>query len=129
MTELANEFSRFWVADGILYSKFTQKTNIDLDILKTLIEMRHSISNNVNQYWCYDIRDGSGFPKECREYADKYGQDFLFACALVINSHLQKFLFNAYQKLNKPKIPFQAFTDEAKAVEWLNELKAQNEFS
>ncbi len=126
MAKLANEFMQFWVADGILFSKFTHKTNFDLDIIKELIEMRHSISNNLNQYWCYDVREASGFPKECREYADKYGQDFLSACALIINSHIQKFLFNAYQKLNKSKIPFKAFTNEEKAVEWLNELKAQN---
>lgn len=126
MTELANEFMHFWIADGILYSKFTHKTTFDLDVIKKLIEMRHTISDNVNQYWCYDVRDANSFPKECRDYADKYGQDYLFACALIINSHIQKFLFNAYLKLKKSQIPLQAFTNRDKAVAWLNELKLQN---
>lgn len=126
MTELENEFMQFWIADGILHSKFTQRTNFDLDVIKKLIDMRHTISNNANQYWCYDVREANGFPKECRDYADMYGQDFLFATAVIINSHIQKFLFNAYQKLKKSKIPFQAFTNEEKAVAWLNEIKAQN---
>ena len=129
MTELENEFVRIWVADGILYSKFTQRTNFDLDIIKKLIDIRHTISNNSNQYWCYDVREANGFSKECREYVDEYGQDFLFASAVVINSHIQKFLFNAYLKLKKPKIPFQAFTNTEKAVAWLNEIKAQNSLS
>jgi hypothetical protein len=127
MTELENEFIRFWVVDGILYSKFKRKVNFDLDIIKKLIETRHTISNNANQYWCYDVKEASGFPKECRDYVDVYGQDFLFACALVINSHIQKFLFNAFLKLKKSKIPFQAFTNNEKATEWLMEIKEMNE--
>lgn len=127
MTELENEFMRFWVVDGILHSKFRHKVNFDLEIIQKLIEMRHAISNNANQYWCYDVREAYGFSKECRDYVDIHGQDFLFACALVINSHIQKFLFNAYIKLKKSKIPFQVFIDKEKAIEWLMEIKAKNE--
>ena len=101
MTELENEFMRFWIDDGILYSKFKHQVNFDLEKIQKLIETRHIISNNVNQYWCYDVEDANGFSKECRDYADTYGQDLLFACALVINSHVQKFLFNAFLKLKK----------------------------
>lgn len=127
MSELENEFIRFWVEDGILHSKFKHEVYVDLDIIKKLIELRHIISNNVNQYWCYDVGEVKGFPKECRDYVDIHGQDFLFACAIVINSHIQKFLFNAFLKLKHSKIPFQAFTDKEKAVEWLLEIKAKNE--
>jgi hypothetical protein len=95
-------------------------------MLKQLIEIRHTISNNAGQYWCYNAKEAVSFPKECRDYADIYGQDFLFATGVVINSHIQKFLFNAYLKLNKPKTPLQAFTNTEKAVAWLNEIKAQN---
>ncbi len=127
MAQLENEFIRFWVADGILYSKFKHEVNFDLEIIKKLIETRHAISNNVNQYWCYDVKEANDFSKECRDYVDIHGQDFLFACALVINSHIQKFLFNAFLKLKKSKIPFQAFTNKEKAVEWLMEIKAKND--
>lgn len=129
MTELENEFIRFWIDDGILYSKFKCEVNFDLDKIKQLIETRHAISNNVNQYWCYDVKEGIGFSKECRDYADVYGQDFLFACALVINSHIQKFLFNTFLKLKKSKIPFQTFTNKEKATEWLMEIKGKNEIN
>ena len=127
MTELENEFIRFWVADGILCSKFKREVNFDLDTIKKLIENETYYLNNVNQYWCYDVKEANGFPKECRDYAHIYGQDFLFACALVINSHIQKFLFNAFLKLKKSKIPFQTFTNKEKAMEWLLEIKAKNE--
>lgn len=126
MIELENQFMRFWIADGILYSNFKHQVNFDVHILQQLIETRHTISNNTNQYWCYDVTNANGFSKECRDYVDIHGQEFLFACALIINSHIQKFLFNAYQKLKKSKIPFQAFTNTEKAVEWLNALKLQN---
>jgi hypothetical protein len=127
MTELENEFIQFWVVDGILHSKFKFEVVMDLDKIKKLIAARHTISNDVNQYWCYDVGEVRGFSKECRDHAEIYGQDFLFACAVVINSHIQKFLFNTFLKLKKSKIPFQAFTNKEKAVEWLNEVKAKNE--
>lgn len=126
MIELENEFVRFWLADGILYSKYTKTVSFDVNLLKQLIEIRHTISNNTSQYWCYNIGGGVGFPKECRDYADIHGQEFLFGTGVVINSHIQKFLFNAYLKLNKPKTPLKAFTNTEKAVEWLNALKLQN---
>jgi len=67
MTELENEFIRFWVSDGILYSKFKCEVNFDLDKIKKLIETRHVISNYDNQYWCYDVKEANGFSKECRD--------------------------------------------------------------
>lgn len=127
MIELENEFIRFWVVDGILHSKFKMEVNMDLDMIQKLIEVRHAISDNVNQYWCYDVEEVKSFPKECRDYVDIYGQDFLFATAVVINSHIQKFLFNTFLKLKKSKIPFQAFTNKEKAIQWLWEIKSKNE--
>lgn len=129
MTELENEFARFWIADGIMYSEFKFEVNVDLPKVQELIETRHTISGNVSQYWCYDVSKGKGFPKESRDYAEIYGQDFLFASALVINSHIQKFLFNAFLKLKKSKIPFQVFTNKEKAVEWLRLIKVKNELN
>jgi hypothetical protein len=127
MTELENEFIRFWVVDGILHSEFKCEVIVDLYKVKQLIEARHAISANVKQYWCYDVSKGKGFPKESRDYVEIYGQEFLFASAVIINSHTQKFLFNTFLKLKKSQIPFQAFTNKQKAVEWLNDLKAKNE--
>lgn len=127
MTELENEFIRFWVADGILFSEFKCELNMDLDIIQKVIESRHTISNKANQYWVYDVKKVKSFPKECRDYVDIYGQDFLYGCAAIIDSHIQKFLFNTFMKLKKSKVPFQAFTNKEKAVEWLLEIKEKNE--
>jgi hypothetical protein len=127
MTELENDFIRFWVADGILYSKFKRELSIDLDKIQGIIESRHTISDNVNQYWVYDVTEVKSFPKECRDYVDIYGQEFLYGCAAIIDSHIQKFLFNTFLKLKKSKVPFQAFTNKEKAVEWLLEIKEKNE--
>lgn len=127
MTELENDFIRFWVADGILFSKFKRELSIDLDKIQGIIESRHTISNNVNQYWVYDVTEVKAFPKECRDYVDIYGQELLYGCAAIIDSHIQKFLFNTFLKLKKSKVPFQAFTNKEKAVEWLLEIKEKNE--
>lgn len=124
--ELENEFMRFWIDEGILYSEFKFEVNVDLNKVKQLISTRHTISGNVNQYWCYDISKGVGFPKESRDYVEIYGQDFLDASAVVINSHIHKFLFNTFIKLKKPRIPFMFFTKKEDAVKWLIAIKAKN---
>lgn len=62
-------------------------------------------------------------PKEARDYADQYGQDYLHAVAVLVNSHITKFIFNSYLKLKSPIMPFHVFADSEKAMSWLLEAK------
>lgn len=66
---------------------------VDLKIMSKLIELRHEISNNTNQYWCMDGTKLLSLNKEARDYAEKYGQDFIYANAMIVNSHVTKFIF------------------------------------
>lgn len=126
-TEIKNEFAKFWIEDNILFSKFKEGLVINLSVAKQLIEMRHGISNGKKQYWCYDTNGVKSYPKESRDYSEIHGQDFLHAAALVIKSHITTFMFNAFSKINKPRIPFKAFRTEEEAVVWLKKIKAENE--
>ena len=81
------------------------------------------ISNNKHQYWCMDGTKVLSVNKEARDYASIHGQDFIYANATVINSHLTKAIFNAFFILKKPEIPFLFFTRKEKAIEWLFEQK------
>ncbi len=124
MYKLENDFVKFWIEDGFLFSEF--KHPIDLTIKEAIqtVELRHEISNFEKQYWCYDCRNVKSMPKEVRDYADIYGQEWLYASAVILNSHLTMFMFNIFMKLKTPKIPFKAFTTKADALKWLNNLKS-----
>ncbi|MBI1838015.1 MAG: hypothetical protein HYR91_12195 [Flavobacteriia bacterium] len=126
MESVQNEFIKFYFEDDILKSKYLKPTIINLENAKNLIDLRHVISKNEKQYWCYDISLLSSMEKSGRDYAEIHGQDFLHACAVVTKSHITKFIFNIFVQIKRPKIPFRSFNDEAKAVAWLLELKKSN---
>ena len=67
------------------------------------------------------------FVQEARDYADLHGQEYLYATAVLVNSHITKFIFNTFLKLKSANFPFQVFTSKEKAIEWLLELKQKNE--
>lgn len=121
-----NEYIKFWFENGILISRFQEGIELDLVKIKELIRIREEISGGEMQYWLYDITNLKSVSKEVRDYADRYGQDYLNGVAVLVNSHITKFMFNTYLKLNKPKVLFQVFANKEKAVEWLLEIKTEN---
>ncbi|MBA0884158.1 DUF7793 family protein [Flavobacterium undicola] len=121
-----NEYIKFWFENGILISRFQEGVELDLVKIKELIRIREEISRGEMQYWLYDITNLKSVSKEVRDYADRYGQDYLNGVAVLVNSHITKFMFNTYLKLNKPKVLFQVFANKEKAVEWLLEIKTEN---
>ncbi len=117
----------FWLEDGILHSTFKTPIHFTIDLGEQLIQKRHEVSNFQKQYWCYDFTKVLSMPKECRDHANKYGQEFLYASAAVVKSSIQAFIVNFFIKLKNPKVPFKAFTSKDEAIAWLKELKKQNE--
>lgn len=129
MDKIENEYVRFWFENGILFNELKSPTQITKEVMEGLVELRTQISNTNNQYWCMDGINIKSVDKDARDYADKYGQDFLFACATVVNSHITKFIFNTFLKLKGSKIPMQVFTKRDDALNWLLEIKAKNEIN
>ena len=125
MTKLENDNIRYWVEDGILHNELKKPVIMTLETVKEFIALRHEISENKKQYWCSDVTRIKSFTKEGRDYADIHGQDFLHACAGIVNSHVTMYLFNIFVKIKTIKIPFRAFTSREKAVLWLNQLKKE----
>lgn len=123
MKEVANDFVKFWIKEGILYSKFKKPVVIDIEKVKILIDLRHEISAGEKQYWCYNFDGVKSYDKEARDYADIHGQEYLHACAVLLNSHITKFTLNAFMKLKRPLIPLRGFTKKENAVNWLREIK------
>lgn len=127
MKKLKNEYVECWIEDEILYSRFLQPIDMKLEPMKQIISLRHEISAGKKQYWCFIANGIKSYPKEARDYSAIHGQEYVHACAAVVNSHIAMFIFNAFQKINKPSIPFRAFRTEVSAVDWLKKLKEENE--
>ena len=125
--EVENDFIKFWIEDNILHSQFKKPTIGTLENIKAIISLRHEVSAGEKQYWCYDFGGIKSFDKVARDYADKHGQDNLHACAVVLNSHITKFIVNTFMLLKNPVVPLRGFTKKSEAINWLNELKKKNE--
>lgn len=124
---MENSYIKFWFENGILFSEYKTSVELDNERMNEVIAMRHEISNEQHQYWCYNIHKVKSISKEARDYAEKNGQEYLHGCATVVNSSITKFIFNTFLKLKKPSIPFQVFNNKEDAVCWLKELKRKNE--
>ena len=126
MKELENDFIKFWIENGILHSQFKKSTDGSLENIKEMIDLRNQISDGKKQYWCYDFNGIKSYDKNARDYAEKNGQELLYGCAAVLNSHITKFILNTFMILKKPAVPLKGFTNQNDAINWLNELKRKN---
>jgi hypothetical protein len=127
MKEVENDFIKFWIEDNILYSQYKKPTDGTIENIKAIIDLRNDISDDKKQYWCYDFNGIKSYDKDARDYAEKNGQEHLYACAAILNSHIAKFILNAFMILKKPTVPLRGFTKKNDAINWLNELKEKNE--
>ena len=127
MKKLSNDFVTFWQEDGLLFSEFKHDVILNLNVCSELIRLRHEISADEKQYWCYDFKRVISMPREGKEYAEQYGQDYLHASAAVVYNHLQKYIVNIFIAMKNPTVPFKAFTNKEKAILWLKEIKEKNE--
>jgi predicted RNA-binding protein Jag len=127
MNKIENDFVIFWVEEGILFSKYKKDVVLDLETVTELIEMREKISVQENQYWLYDLTRVKNNTNEARHYVGEHGHNFLNACAIIVDSYVTKFMFTSYKKFKSPDFPFASFTNREEALQWLFEIKANNE--
>lgn len=128
-SQLENDEVKFQIVDEILFTEFKQQLNITKYNVKEIIDLRHRISDNQKQYWCLDFNGIKSYSKEAQDYASEHGQEFLFACATIANTHFAKFMINFFLIVKKPKVPLKVFTQKEDAVKWLIEQKRLNEKS
>lgn len=126
-TLIENEHIIYWIEEDILFSEFKKSIVVDEEQCKRLIEHRHKLSNGNHQYWLLSMSLVQSYTKEAQAYADAFGQDYLHACAVLVDTHMLKYFADTYEKAKPPKIPFKIFKDKITAINWLKELKNQNE--
>jgi hypothetical protein len=84
MREASNDFVKFWMEDGIMYSRFLKEVQLDLECIQEFIQFRHEFSQGEKKYWLHDMKGLKIMTKDAKEYGDKYGQEFLYAGAIVV---------------------------------------------
>ena len=123
MKLLIGKYIKFWIEDEIVIGEPLKAQTYDLNIVREAIELRHEISDNKDQYVCFDIRKITNYEKEAIDYVQKHGKDFILAYAIVVDSSFTKFFMNVTSVLQNSPLKFKAFRKKEDAIEWLKSLK------
>ena len=120
------DFYRFKYEDDIMFMTYINGP-ITLDIAKEIVAKRCEKMNKEDVFILIDDMNLKSIDQEARAYlSSDEGVKGLKAGALVVSSAFSKHMANFFLKItvNKQKIPTRLFTDRQEAIDWLNELKA-----
>ena len=125
---LENEFVEFWIEDGIIYNRYKPDLKkLTLDVAERIVQDRLTVSNGVTMPVFIDLTNAISMDKVARKYlATGDAMRYLSASALLVRNEITKLGGNIYVRIGKPSIPTKLFTDQEKAIHWLQQFKYLN---
>lgn len=121
-----NEYVELRLVHGILHIHFKPNIAITEDVAREIVRARLEFTENKTYP---GIGDDSGIwsiDKSARDYfASEEGTRGVSAAALVLKSSFSKLLGNFILKVSRPSQPARIFTNEKRALEWLQQYKAE----
>lgn len=123
MTVYQDDYMRMELVGPILYADFVNpKTVITKELAERSIKNRLELTNNTPHLLCMRTSGFRYASKEVRDYMKKEGGEGVIAAAFVMSDIVSYVFFNIFAKLASKvdDTPLKCFSDEKKAVEWLN---------
>ncbi|MBN1115780.1 MAG: STAS/SEC14 domain-containing protein [Bacteroidales bacterium] len=106
--------------NNILYFRMAEKSTIDIDAAKKILELASNLSNNLDHCNLVDIRKMTFMSGDARKYFGQQNKSSVKAVAILANPKLHKPLINLYLKFSRPTLPTRQFDTEEEALIWLN---------
>lgn len=107
--------------DGIVRCKAFKYSLHTLEDAKENIEAVRVLANGKRVPVLVDITEVKGADREARSYlGSEEVAAVQSAAALIVGSPISKLVGNFFIGLNKTKFPTKLFTDEKRAMKWLN---------
>jgi DNA-binding phage protein len=118
-----NEYVEMYIEDGILIARYLTK-KIDLKTAKHIVSARKEFSQNRLYAGLADASKVTSVTRDAREYlSSAEAIEGLLAGAILSGSSFNAFIANFFVKVTQPRIPTRIFTDEDKAIQWLQQFK------
>lgn len=114
------------IANGILIASYKKGVFITLDLAMDNVKDRIKYTND-NQFPVL-IKDYgvTRMDKDARVYlSSEDATKGIIAAAFVSGSVFSMFIINFFTKVNPPKMPVKAFSDELVALNWLSQFKSK----
>lgn len=113
-----------WSEDGIILSIYKPFLKITLDVACQLVESRLKLNKGIAMPLFIDVRKVSYADDKARKYlASEEGSKLISAGAMLVDGPISQFLANVFLKVYHPVAPLKIFTDQKKAIEWLQKYK------
>ena len=125
---ITTPYTRLEIIDDILYGVFFTGITIDLDIAKEIVKTRLEYTDYIPYPMFIHDSGVVSMNKEARDYFSEKdgGMQGTVAAALLLKSVYSEFLGNFFLRITKPDMPTKIFTDEKKALEWLQQFKTKS---
>jgi hypothetical protein len=126
MTErkLSSDIADVVLKNDVVYVYY-KKVSVTLEQIKAFIAaMKAEFADITPFLQVADISQQSNPRKEIRDYLGKTEvTDLFIANAIVATSLLSKMVGNLYLSFNKPQVPTKIFSNEAAALQWLEQFR------
>jgi hypothetical protein len=106
----------------ILRMKIMEDASIEVEDAVQNYEAASSLTNGEKHLLLVDAQANVYISKETRIYSAQTKPNSPLAIALVVNSTANRLIGNFYINFNKPKVPTKLFSNEEKALKWLEEF-------
>ena len=124
--KVETEYVYLKLTNGIVHVIFKSNLNIKLDIAQKIVNSRLELIDGKSYPTLVDGRNVISMDKETRDcFVSEKGREGVKAAAVLTGSVFNRFLSNFFLKVSfvKSYFPTRLFTDEAKAIEWLEQFK------
>lgn len=119
-----SEFADIFLLDGIVWVIYGENARITADKARIIVSERLKVTNGISRPTLADCRNGTSIDKASRAiFASEDAMKNVTAGALLFNNPIHRMFINAYLWFDKPPLPTAVFTDEKKAIEWLQLYK------
>ncbi len=124
---LENDHCLIWISNGILFIEYKPRLVINLEIAKQIVSDRLKVSNGITRPAILDARNFVSIDRATMKYyKTKETVQHVTSAAFLTGSALSSLAGNIFLTLEKPLVPTKLFTDEKKALEWLEKYKFLN---
>ncbi len=117
---IENQHIRIWKEERIMFGEYKVE-EVTPDIAQHMIATRLEGCNDESFPFLADVRKVKTITKEARSaFAEGDGIKLMPACALLVDSPVNRLLGNFFLSVSKPKVPTKLFTSKEEAMTWLN---------
>ena len=119
-----NQNIEMWLENEIVHLRYNANSVLTLEMAKEIVEERLKICDGVSRPIFADYRAVLFLDAKTRNYlSEGDAVKLVKAGAFLIDHPITKLLGNIFTKVNRPPLPSKFFTDEKKALKWLESYK------